>query len=548
MKYRNMCLDNDHLYDMKRGLQMKKLESWCYGDKSKDFYIKQSDAIHQYNSKMMDRLLLVMTVIIGIYLYASMGSGPFSKYSSVYRPCFLALLLMLGTFKLKGHSSIILTKAYIVMFSVVLFAFVCILGTVFEPDTRATLFIVYVLVLPMLFIVPTHYMYGYLGIATIIFSALALQMKPLYIAQMDIVHSMTCLTIGIFTCHHIMASRMALYSASEELDLRNLQLEQEITERGQEQEELRLRLEQYQIIMDQTTDILFEWDIRMDTLQFSSNWRKKFGYEPIDSQISGRIPLSDNIHADDMPAFIKIMTDTAAGKPYSEAEFRIRNSEGRYHWCRIRATAQFDQTGRAVKAVGVILDISAEKREMQTLLKMAQRDPLTGIYNKAATNELVARRMEEHGSSVLQSLLIIDIDYFKSINDTYGHMAGDDILSAVASQLRRNIRASDVVGRIGGDEFLVYLCEVENEESARWKAESLHAALGLLTPAPGAPAITCSIGMVTLPHETVDFIGLCRYADQALYQRKKQGRNGVSVYDGDIRTDEIREIKGPSRF
>lgn len=76
---------------------------------------------------------------------------------------------------------------------------------------------------------------------------------------------------------------------------------------SQAQEELRLWLEQHQIIMDQTTDILFEWDIR--------------------------IPLSDNIHPEDMPAFVKIMKDTADGKPYSETEFRIKDSKDRYCWC-----------------------------------------------------------------------------------------------------------------------------------------------------------------------------------------------------------------------
>ncbi|MEG2665366.1 MAG: diguanylate cyclase, partial [Hafnia sp.] len=198
------------------------------------------------------------------------------------------------------------------------------------------------------------------------------------------------------------------------------QLESEITYRKREQEELRLRLEQHQIIMDQTTDIIFEWDIRKDTLNFSQNWRKKFGYEAIASEISGRIPLSDNIHKEDMSAFVKIIKDTAAGVPYSETEFRIKNIKGRYTWCRIRATTQFDDDGRAIKAIGVILDINEETKEKQNLQKLAQRDPLTGIYNKAATNALVARRMGYFDITVLQALLMIDVDYFKSVNDTYG--------------------------------------------------------------------------------------------------------------------------------
>lgn len=133
--------------------------------------------------------------------------------------------------------------------------------------------------------------------------------------------------------------------------------------------------------------------------------------------------------------------------------------------------------------------------------------------------------------TVLQALLIIDIDFFKTVNDTYGHMAGDNLLSAVAAQLKSHIRISDVVGRIGGDEFLVYLPDVENEDAALWKAQQLHAALGRLTPEEGAPPITSSIGMAIYPHDTVEYSDLFRYADAALYLRKDKGRNGVTVYD-----------------
>lgn len=192
------------------------------------------------------------------------------------------------------------------------------------------------------------------------------------------------------------------------------------------------------------------------------------------------------------------------------------------------------------KAVGVILDINKEKNEKQNLIKMAQRDALTSIYNKAAANATVARRMEDFDFIVLQALLIIDVDYFKAVNDTYGHMAGDNILSSVVKELRSHVRSSDVVGRIGGDEFLVYFTEVETEQDALWKAQSLHAALGTLTPEQGAPLVTCSIGMAVLPHGTVEYAELHRYADAALYRRKNTGRNGVTVYNNDECSVETR--------
>lgn len=311
---------------------------------------------------------------------------------------------------------------------------------------------------------------------------------------------------------------------------RTVQLENEITVRKQEQEELRLRLEQYQIIMNQTTDILFEWDIRKDILKFSANWKKKFGYEPITSDISSQIPLSENVHPDDMGNFVKLMNEIAGGKPYSEAEFRIKDNNNKYRWCRIRATAQFDDKGNVIKAVGVILDIDDERNEKKILLKKAQRDALGNIYNKATISDIVARRMENADISVRQALLIVDIDYFKTVNDTYGHMAGDNVISDVAITLKSMIQGKDVVGRIGGDEFLFYITEVESEDDALCRAEKIHKALGMIRPIPDADHITCSIGMAIFPDDAKEYSELFRYADSALYCRKNQKRNGVTMY------------------
>lgn len=304
----------------------------------------------------------------------------------------------------------------------------------------------------------------------------------------------------------------------------------EINDRKREQEELRLSLERHQVIMDQATDIIFEWDIRADTLLFSQNWRKKFGYDAINRQISGKIPLSNNIHPDDMPAFVKIMRDTALGVPYSETEFRIRNTGGIYLWCRIRATAQYDENKRPIKAVGVIVDIDREKRQQQALLEQAQRDALTGLYNKATVNALVGQRMQEKTSEELQALLMIDIDYFKTVNDTYGHLCGDSLLSDVAAVLSSHIRSTDVAGRIGGDEFLIYLPEVTSEAAVSKKIQSLLASLRLLTPEIGAPPITCSIGAAVFQRGTIDYHTLYQCADRALYHQKNNGRGGFSFY------------------
>lgn len=308
----------------------------------------------------------------------------------------------------------------------------------------------------------------------------------------------------------------------------------EIMDRKRQQEELRLSLERHQVILDQATDIIFEWNIGKDTLMFSPNWRKKFGYDPIQSEISQSIPLSHNIHREDVSQFETIMHDMAAGVPYSEAEFRIRDIQGTYTWSRIRATAQYDSYGRPIKVVGVIIDISAEKKEKQVLMEMAQRDALTGLYNKGTIKILAEQCLAHKSTSVPHCLLILDIDNFKRVNDTYGHLCGDALLSDVAEVLKAQFRASDLIGRIGGDEFLVFLPEISGEEAARRKAEELLEHLTAVRPAPDAQPVSCSVGVVLSPPTRSDYITMYRCADQALYHQKNSGKNGVAVFSQQV--------------
>lgn len=311
----------------------------------------------------------------------------------------------------------------------------------------------------------------------------------------------------------------------------------DITDRKKEQEELRLSLERHQVIMNQATDIIFEWDIRKDAIIFSSNWEKKFGYLPLTRRISRMIPKSNNIHPDDMPAFIKIMKDTAAGIPYSETEFRIRNAAEAYTWCRIRATVQFDDDRVPIKAVGVIVDVDNEKKQKQVLIEMAQKDALTGLYNKNTIDAMVEERLRSRWGRSSNALMIIDVDHFKAINDTYGHLCGDAVLSDVASSIRAIFRSSDLVGRIGGDEFLVFLSDVGAREAVEKKAAEILEAVSHVAPMPGAAPILCSVGVVYSPQGSVDYYGLCQCADRALYYVKNTGRGGFVFYDADLCDD-----------
>lgn len=305
----------------------------------------------------------------------------------------------------------------------------------------------------------------------------------------------------------------------------------DITETKKAQEDLRLSLERHQIIMDQTNDIIFEWQVKQDTLTFSPNWEKKFGYEPVRENVHARLLDNPHLHPDDVPLLRRKMSDILEREPYQEAELRIQKRDGGYLWCRVRATLQKDRAGEPAKAVGVILDIDAEKREAQRMRERAERDTLTGLYNKG-TMEAKA----DHALGALMPgenavLLMIDIDNFKQVNDFYGHLSGDVMLTEAARMLQDMFRASDILGRIGGDEFTVLLRGSGAQAIAGRKAQEVLDAFARLLPAQGGgPVFSCSVGIAQAPQDGTDYLTLYKKADAALYRAKMQGKNTYAFY------------------
>lgn len=305
----------------------------------------------------------------------------------------------------------------------------------------------------------------------------------------------------------------------------------DVTETRNAREELRLSLERHRIIMDQTTDIIFEWNMLADTMIYSANWGKKFGYEPVHERILESLKLRSHIHPDDLHRFQQLIADARSGKPYSTDEFRIQDAKGNFIWCRIRATDQYDASGNPIKAVGVITDIDKEKRLIDNLKYRAERDALTGLYNREETVTQIRCHLQDR-PECCGALFMIDTDNFKQVNDSQGHLFGDAVLAELASGMKRLTRGSDIVGRIGGDEFTVFLKDVPDRKLAERKAELfLDMFRHLFEDEKQNIAFSCSIGVAMYPEDGSDFQSLYHCADLALYQAKSRGKNQYVIYE-----------------
>lgn len=167
----------------------------------------------------------------------------------------------------------------------------------------------------------------------------------------------------------------------------------------------------------------------------------------------------------------------------------------------------------------------------------SERDPLTGLYNRATTEALITRALTEQEPNKSYIFIILDIDSFKQYNDTYGHPFGDRTLIEVAKKLRTVFRSDDIIGRIGGDEFVAFMPRVRSVELAESKVASLCDLFGQIELLQRAHIqITCSVGVSVFPADGGSFKQLYQNADIALYEAKKAGRDRYVFYRPQMHT------------
>ena len=191
-----------------------------------------------------------------------------------------------------------------------------------------------------------------------------------------------------------------------------------------------------------------------------------------------------------------------------------------------------DETGRATRFVHVARDITEQKRLEERLRELATSDSLTGLANRRHFLELARQelmRAERYGRDI--SLLIMDIDHFKRVNDTFGHEMGDRVLKAVADVSRESLRNIDILARVGGEEFAALLPHTALEQAAS-VAERVRLAVAdkAVLAGRGPLHVTISIGVSEAASSSLDLDSFLRCADEALYAAKRAGRNRVEIY------------------
>lgn len=295
-------------------------------------------------------------------------------------------------------------------------------------------------------------------------------------------------------------------------------------------EELRISNERYRIVTEQADSIIFDYNFTDKTIILSGNIKRKLGYDYLIDNFPQKAINSPAIHIDDVKILTKLCTNVISGTPYEECELRIKPIKGDYIWCRIRATTVFDDHHKPVNAIGKIIDIDKQKRETLNLQAKAQNDPLTSLYNKDTTERLITSCLKK-SSGCRHALFIMDIDNFKAINDHLGHIFGDSVLHDISPKIKKLFRSSDVVGRIGGDEFMVLMKDFSSDEVVKEKANAFCTLLRqTYTGENNDYAISGSIGIAIYPTDGTTYQQLYKKADAALYHAKRTGKSSYALY------------------
>ena len=298
-------------------------------------------------------------------------------------------------------------------------------------------------------------------------------------------------------------------------------------------EKLRLEWseERYRILAEDTNEVFWEYDVLNDHLRLGENFRRVYGREG-SRTIAEFLAVAHPDEREAVERIFNILKGGMSAETHATIDFRVRlgGESERYAWCRAHMSVLFDGRRRRRWIIGKLTDISQERMLTERLEQQARTDALTGLLNRAGLEEAVRLRLEGAPQQSC-AIVLLDIDDFKDINDFYGHDVGDEVLRTLANFLRGHFRGTDIVGRLGGDEFMALMEGVRDHE--RLQQALCRLKQGLATLHAGEVRVGCSAGAVLFPEGGDTFDALYKSADVALYDAKRAGKGRFTVYDGD---------------
>lgn len=301
----------------------------------------------------------------------------------------------------------------------------------------------------------------------------------------------------------------------------------------------------YELVVNASHEVLWDWDLLTESFYISPRFIAMIGEEGEANLASNPSVWLERIHTDDRIMVMDEIDQHLTGKTsHFECEYRLIRNDGSILWVLSHGLAEFDEENKAVRIAGSHTDISGRKEAENQLRHDAFHDVLTGLYNRAWFVSYLDVKIKEcsRQKSKEFAVFFLDLDQFKSINDTLGHSAGDELLIQVSDRLKDCLREADQLARLGGDEFVILL-ESSHESQYIFVAERILNALARPFIIKGQNVMSgVSIGISRSAPEYQDPDEMLRDADIAMYQAKMSGKNCYVLFDANMREDLLQRI------
>ena len=290
-------------------------------------------------------------------------------------------------------------------------------------------------------------------------------------------------------------------------------------------------------IISKENRVLLEWNLTKDIFENEMGASQKpVNFENVDSfDQNARKFAEDFLVSEDRYEYLSLMNRQRligmyhSGIYSASMDFREKNGDS-YHWMNLSIRMVMYPASSDIKAYFTVSDIDKEKRAELSKAAQSELDSLTGVCNRGTFVEKVAALLSGSSrQSGSHALIMLDVDEFKMVNDTFGHDAGDRLLQCIAQSAREMLRPEDIIGRIGGDEFMICLTNISSESAMQRRVGEIIGAMKLRS-GNGSP-VTVSMGVAVFPRDGDSFDTLYKKADIALYSIKKAGKNSFCFYN-----------------
>jgi diguanylate cyclase (GGDEF)-like protein/PAS domain S-box-containing protein len=317
-------------------------------------------------------------------------------------------------------------------------------------------------------------------------------------------------------------------------ETRVLGVAHDVSERKRMEDALRANEQLLKLAIEGSGDAVWDWDVTNRKVTHNSRWNTLLGYD-IDEGDAAIGTWQALTHPDDLGIHYANRDALFDGSTQSTAiETRMRCKDGSWKWFLTRGmVVSRDKSGRPARIVGTNADITSFKEHQRQLEHIAHYDALTGMPNRLLLGARLQQAMQDsqrRGTSI--AVAYLDLDGFKAVNDQNGHDAGDTLLVQLAQRIKSALRDCDTLARIGGDEFVAVVADLERPEACEVLLERLLVAAAAPVWVAGRELkVSASVGVSFYPRDGDEADLLLRQADQAMYQAKQSGRNRFHLFD-----------------